>query len=89
MIGHRARRDPQQPRRERDAAPFELPDAGQRLAKHVRRQILGLVPVAYAPRDIGVHPVEILFVKFGEARGVALRGFNPRPVAGAPRHSPP
>jgi hypothetical protein len=89
MIRNSARRNPQQPCQEGDSAPLKLPNAGQRFPENVRRQILGLVPVPHASRDIRVHAAEVLLIEFAKARRVALSGFNPQPVVGALRHRGP
>src|SRR5688500_14396578 len=46
VIGDLVRRDPIEPRGERRTPPLEPANRGERVAKHLRRQILGDAPIA-------------------------------------------
>jgi hypothetical protein len=86
VIRDGTRCDPQEPRHERHALPLETAQARERLAKDVCGQVLGLMTVADAARDVGVHTGEILLVQFAETGRIPLRVLNPQPVVGTLRH---
>src|SRR5437899_2450479 len=68
--------DPEEPRREGDAPPLEAGKVGERLVEHLGGEVLGLVAVADAAHDEGIHPLEVVFVQLGEAARVPLGGLD-------------
>jgi hypothetical protein len=48
--------------------------------EHIRGQVLGRVPIAYAPGDVAVDAREIEFVQFGKAAGIFLGSFDQQAV---------
>src|SRR5579862_710495 len=67
-------RDPEEPRRERRRPPAEPPDRLEHLQERLRRQVLGVVPVADAHVEVAVDPVEVDEVQLLERVPVALLG---------------
>ena len=65
-------RDPEQPGRERRRLPLEAADLLQHLQERLRREVLGVVPVADADVEIAVDPVEVDQVQLFEGVAVAL-----------------
>jgi hypothetical protein len=45
-----------------------------------RRQVFRLRPVSHSPHHVGIHALEIVLVKLGEARRVLLRRFDQKPL---------
>ena len=66
--------DPEEPRRERRRLPAELADRLEHLQERLRRQVLGVVPVADADVQVAVDPVEVDQVELLERAAVALLG---------------
>ena len=69
-------RDPDQPRAERRAAPLVLRQRGERLVKHVGRDVFRRVAAAHAENHVGVYPIEMPLVQLGEPRRVSLGGLD-------------
>ena len=65
-------RDPEEPGGERRRAPAELADRLEHLQERLRRQVLGVVPVADAHVQVAVDPVEVDQVELFERVAVAL-----------------
>jgi hypothetical protein len=72
--------NPQEPCRERQAAPLEPRKAGQGLVEDLRRQILRLFAVSHAMRDVGVDSFKIVFVQLGKARRILPRRLDLQPL---------
>src|SRR6188474_110611 len=67
-------RDPEEPRRERRRAPTEAPDCLEHLQEGLRRQVLGVVPIADAHVQVAVDPVEMEQVERLERLAIAALG---------------
>ncbi len=65
-------RDPEEPRRERRRLPAEPADRLEHLEERLRRQVLGVVPVADGHVQVAVDPVEMDQVQLLERLAVAL-----------------
>src|SRR5262249_44812312 len=75
-VDDHVRRDTDQPRAERRAAPLVLRQRGERLVEHVGRDVFRRVARAHAEDDVGVHPVEMPRVERSEPRRVPWGGFD-------------
>src|SRR5713226_3538793 len=78
-IRKQIRRNPQEPRDERQAVPFESWKVGQSLVEDVRRQILRLFAVSHATCDVGVDSLKVVLVQLGKARRILLRSLDLEP----------
>src|ERR1700729_837970 len=67
-VGYGIGSDAHQPRTERSAAPFKMFQVGQGVMKHLGGDVLCCVTIVQPPRDEGVAPVKVQFVKVAEAR---------------------
>ena len=67
-------RDPKQPRGERDRLPAEPADRLEHLQERLRREVLGVVPVADAEVQIAVDAIEVEQVELLERAAVAALG---------------
>ena len=76
MVRERVGGDAKEPRRKRDAAPFEPTEIPERLLKHLRSNVLRGMAIAGVAPDIGVDTVEIEFIDFGEAAWILLSRFD-------------
>src|ERR1700728_2433654 len=50
------------------------------MMKHLRGQILGFGAISHPPHHVGIHPLEVVFVKLGETRRVFLRLLYQKPL---------
>jgi hypothetical protein len=73
VIGNLVRRDAIEPGHERHSAPLEPADRGQRLAKHIGRQIFSDASIANAMRDERIDAPEMRLVQRAEAGWILLR----------------
>src|SRR5882724_3603466 len=64
--------DLEEPGGERDAAPLEAAEVGERLVEDLGRQILRLAPAAGSAGNVRVHPVEVPLIERAEALRVRL-----------------
>jgi hypothetical protein len=80
LVGDRVRRDPKQPRGERNAAPFELAQMRERPLEHLRRDVLCGCAIVCAAADEGVYAVDVAFIQLDEPRRISLRRLNQEPV---------
>jgi len=67
--------DFQQPGRERDAAPLEARQIGQRPVKHLGGNVLGLLAAARVLGGEGIDPLEVALIEVSEPARIALSGF--------------
>ena len=75
-------RDPEEPRRERRRLPPEAADRLEHLEERLRREILGVVPVADAHVEVAVDAIEMEEVELLERSAIALlRALDERPDA--------
>ncbi len=74
--------NPVEPSREGNASPFIASDVRQRVMKYFGGQILRFLAIAYTARDIRIYPLEIVLVKFGKTRRIALRCLDRQPLIG-------
>jgi hypothetical protein len=44
--------------------------------EHLGSQVLRFGAVSYSPNHVGIHTLEVVFVKLGKARGILLRCFD-------------
>lgn len=78
IIREHVRRDPHQPCAKRLAPPFESPNTRERLAKHLRGQVLGPVTIPDTALDVRVDAMEVPLVQRPELRGIVLSRFDQR-----------
>jgi hypothetical protein len=72
-------RDPEEPRRERNRLPPEPADRLEHLEERLRRQVLGVVPVAHAEVQVAVDAIEVGEVELLQRLAIAgLRTLDQR-----------
>src|SRR5581483_229839 len=71
-IGDCVGSDPQQPGAEGHASPLKALKIGERLVKHIRRQIFRNFAAGHATSNKEVHGLEVKLVKLGKARRILL-----------------
>ena len=74
MVHRQVVRDPEEPGRERRRPPAELADRLEHAQERLRRQILGVVPVADRHVQVAVDAVEVLEVQLLERVAIARLG---------------
>ncbi len=80
-IGYFVGSNPEKPGRKRHPAPFEARQTFQRQVKNVSGMILRFVPIANAPRNISINPLEVCLVEIGKPPAVPLRRLDQRALA--------
>ena len=73
-------RNPEEPCRKRNPTPLKPFQVGQRLMKYFGGEVFGFSPVSDPLHHIGIHALEVDFVKVGKAGGVLLRSFDQKPL---------
>ena len=50
------------------------------MMKYLGGQILGFRAISHPPHHVGIHPLEIIFVKLRKARRILLRRLDQKPL---------